>query len=76
MENNKKSSLEENKDLIDIRTVNIDTELPKEKRIENYIQQIKNPYQFRCGKMVVQIFFADTEVTLDECLKQYIRMVE
>lgn len=70
------SSLEEKEDLIDIRTVRIDTNLPKEKRIESYIQQIKNPYKFKYGNMIIQTYFTETEITLNDRLKQYIRMTE
>ena len=60
--------------LVDIRTVKIDMNLPKEQRIENYLQQIKNPYLFKCGDVVVQSIFADTEITLNDRLKQYFRI--
>lgn len=70
------SLLEENEDLVDIRTVKIDTKLPKKKKIESYIHQIKNPYKFKYGNMIIQIYFTETEITLDDRLKQYIRMVE
>lgn len=61
-------------DLVDIRTVNIDMDLPKNQRIQSFIKQIKNPYLFRCGDMVIQSVFSDTEITLDERLKQFFRI--
>ncbi|WP_313070066.1 DUF6870 family protein [Lacrimispora sp.] len=61
-------------DLVDIRTVNIDMDLPKDQRIQSFIKQIKNPYLFRCGDMVIQSVFSDTEITLDERLKQFFRI--
>ena len=36
-------------ELVDIRDVSIDRTLPKEERVRSFIQQIKNPYCFRCG---------------------------
>lgn len=61
-------------DLVDIRTVNIDMDLPKDQRIQSFLKQIKNPYLFRCGDMVIQSVFSDTEITLDERLKQFFRI--
>ena len=59
--------------LRDIRDVRINTALPKEQRIQDYIRQIGNPYCYRHGKYVVKISFANTEVTLEDRLLDYIR---
>ncbi|WP_312061227.1 DUF6870 family protein [Anaerotignum sp.] len=61
-------------DLIDINDVEIQTELPREERIADFIRQIKNPYLFKCGNVVVKIEFSDTVTTLTEQMKQYMRM--
>lgn len=71
---------------IDIRTVNPDTlvdindtkvkeELPKEERILDFIRQIRNPYCFRCGKVVVKISFHDTDATLEDRMENLLRMM-
>lgn len=62
-------------DLTDIRNVLIDPKLGKEERIMDFIMQIKNPYLFRCGNLVVQSVFADTDVTLTDRLKQYFNIL-
>ena len=62
-------------DLTDIRNVLIDPGLRKEERIMDFIMQIKNPYLFRCGNLVVQSVFADTDVTLTDRLIQYFKTV-
>ncbi len=36
-------------DLADIRDVNVDPNLPYEERLRSYIEQIKNPYMYRCA---------------------------
>ena len=59
--------------LRDIRDVKINTALPKAQRIQDYIRQIGNPYCYRHGKYVVKISFADTHVTLEDRLVDYIR---
>ena len=46
-------------DLVDIRSVVVDTSLPPEQRMMDYLEKIKNPYCFRCGDAVVSIHFAD-----------------
>jgi len=61
-------------DLIDINDVKIQTELPREERIADFIRQIKNPYLFKCGNVVVKIEFSESVTTLTEQMKQYMRM--
>ncbi len=56
--------------LADIRDVTVDPKLPKEKRIAEFLRQIKNPYCFTCGKFIVRAQFADNGVSLEDCLKQ------
>ena len=58
--------------LADIRDVKIDANLPKEERVKQYIEQIKNPYCFRCGKTIVKVRYADTDVTFTEKWENYI----
>ena len=41
--------------LVDIRDISIHTELPREERVLDFIRQIRNPYCFRHGKIVVKI---------------------
>lgn len=60
-------------DLVDIRDVHIDRTLPKEERVRQFVQQIKNPYCFKCGDVVVKTRFADTDVTLEERMEHYLR---
>jgi len=59
--------------LVDIQTVTVDTSLPKEERMRDFIRQIKNPYLYRHGKYVVKITFSDTDITLEQRLADYVR---
>lgn len=59
--------------LIDINDVTIDMNQPKEQRLSSYLNQIKNPYLFRCGEYVVRLKFAQTEATLKDKLNAYVR---
>jgi len=58
--------------LVDIRDVKVNTSLPREDRLLDYLSQIKNPYCFRHGKTVVKVSFADTEATLEDRLEKYL----
>ncbi len=57
-------------DLVDIRDVAVDPNLPKEERIAEFLRQIKNPYHFKCGKFTVRARFTEGGPSLEECLKQ------
>ena len=58
--------------LVDIRDVVVNTSLPKEERLLNYLDQIKNPYCFKCGKTVVKVSFTDTQATIEDRLEKYL----
>ena len=60
-------------ELVDIRDVSIDRTLPKEERVRSFVKQIKNPYCFRCGDVIVKTSFANTETTLEDCVEHYLR---
>ncbi len=62
--------------LVDIRDVKINHELPKEERILDYIRQIKNPYCFKHGKIIVKVSFSDTEDTFEQRFESYLRSVK
>lgn len=61
-------------DLVDIRDIHIDTQLPLEDRIQSYLQQIKNPYICRYGNLVIESTFGGEGQTLTECMQKLIRM--
>lgn len=58
--------------LVDIRDVNIDMDWPREKRIEEFIRQIKNPYCFKVGKIAVKVEFSDGDATFEDRVKEYL----
>ncbi len=57
--------------LADIREVQIDGKLPREQRFRDFLGQIRNPYCYRCGRIVVKISFSDTDATLEDRLEHY-----
>lgn len=61
-------------DLVDIKDIVINPALDKNKRIQSFVEQIKNPLCYRCGDYVVKISFAeDSERTIDRCFEDYLR---
>ena len=52
--------------LVDIRDGKIDRSLPMEERVKSFIEQIKNPYQFKVGDTVVKVSFANTQNTITD----------
>lgn len=58
--------------LVDIREVQVDGRLPREQRFQDFLRQIRNPYCYRCGKMVVKVSFSDTDATLENRLEHYL----
>ena len=52
--------------LVDLRTVKINTDLPKEERIRDFIRQVGNPYCYRIGKYVVHLSFSGNSRTAQE----------
>lgn len=57
--------------LIDIRNVVIDTTKPCKDRINGFIEQIGNPYCYLDDGIVVEIGYANTQVSLQERLVSY-----
>ena len=52
-----------------LEQVKIDTSLPCEQRIKNYVEQIGNPYCYLDGDIIVSLGFSDTGVCLKDQLK-------
>ena len=59
--------------LVDIATVEIDRSLPRAEQMKQFLEQIKNPYLYKCNGVVVKIAYATTESTIEDRLEQYIR---
>lgn len=56
------------KNLVDIKNVCVDKTLPKEERIKEYVRQIKDPYNFKCGKFTVSVSFCENGLSLEDCI--------
>ena len=49
----------------------IDPKSSKEEKLRSFLEQIKNPYRFRCGSHIVRVSFSETDRTLEDCLEDY-----
>ena len=52
--------------LVDIRNVNIEMELTREERVKSFVDQIKDPYCFKVGTVVVNVSYSDSGATLND----------
>ena len=59
--------------LVDVTGIVIDESLSKEERKAEYIRQVRNPYCFRVGDVVVKNVYSNDGVTLQERFEQFAR---
>ncbi len=59
-------------DLVDIDSVQVDIDLPIEERIKQYVAQVKNPYRFRAGGLIVNIEHLNNGLTLESAFSSYL----
>ena len=64
-------------ELVDINDVNIDESLPMYERICSYIDQVKNPYCYKVGNIVVKVDYTEDAPTFIELFERMIaRQIE
>ena len=61
-----KSDVIDRDQLVDLRTVRVNTDLPKRERLLDYKRQIKTPNCYKIGKYVVCLSFSDTGLSAQE----------
>ncbi len=54
--------------LVDVTKIVIDESLAKEERVKEYLRQVKNPYCFKVGDVVVKCSYSNDGVTLKDRL--------
>ena len=57
--------------LVDVTRIRIDEGLPKEERVREFVRQVKNPYCFRVGNVVVKNVYSNDGVSLRERVEQF-----
>ena len=51
--------------LVDVTTIKIDESLSREERVAEFLRQVKNPYCFRVGNMIVKNVYSNNGVRFD-----------
>ena len=59
--------------LVDIRDIIIDKSMPIEERMKSYVEQIKTPYKFKVGDVIVKVSFSNSQNTISD---NFIGMIE
>ena len=58
--------------LADMSGVALDPSLPKVERMTRFLEQVKNPYCFRLGDMVIKLEFADNAPPLQDVMTSFL----
>ena len=53
--------------LVDIRDGKLDSSMGQAERVKSFLAQIKNPYCFRVGDVVVNVAYTKGGATLNDC---------
>lgn len=62
-------------ELVDIRTVDVDSSDPVEVRVQKYLDQMKNPYLFRVSSTKVKLIFDTGDRTLEDAMRGYLKSI-
>lgn len=62
-------------ELVDIRDVVIDKSLTLEERVKSYVEQIKDPYCFKVGDVVVRVSYAGKDKSLTDSFTSMIASI-
>ncbi len=53
-------------DLIDLGDIHIKEELSKEERMKEFIRQVKNPYCYKVGNIIIKASYSEGGVSFEE----------
>ena len=59
-------------DLVDIRNIKINVNQPIQEKIVDFVKQVKNPYLFKVGDVVVKVNFNNNGSTFQEKFENYL----
>jgi len=59
--------------LVDIQDTEVNPNKPLPERMMEHIQQIRNPYCYRFGDMLVKVSYSNTTTTMEERMEGYFR---
>ena len=61
--------------LADINEVDVDRKLNKQERIKEFIRQIKDPYCFKCGDIIVESRYSANGLFYEDCLQNIFKNI-
>lgn len=59
----------------DISNLKIDTNIPQSERILKYMKDVKNPYNFRVGDMLVKVEYDNKGKNLQGVVEDYLKNI-
>ena len=62
-------------DVVDIQQIKIDDGLSQQEKRREFIRQVKNPYCFRVGKVIVKASYSGNGVSLNERFEELVMFV-
>lgn len=62
-------------DVVDIQQIKIDDGLSQQEKRREFIRQVKNPYCFRVGKIIVKASYSGNGVSLNERFEELVMSV-
>lgn len=62
-------------DVVDIQQIKIDEGLSQQERRREFIRQVKNPYCFRVGKVIVKASYSGNGVSLNDRFEELVMSV-
>ena len=62
-------------DVVDIQQIKIEEGLSQQERRREFIRQVKNPYCFRVGNVIVKASYSENAVSLNERFEELVMSV-
>lgn len=59
-------------ELVDLRDIKISDDLPQSQRVGKFVEQVKNPFCFKVGKIAVSVGFTHDGVTFEQIMENYL----
>ena len=69
----KKRNTPDKSQLVNIENIVIDENKSQEERIKEFYRQIKNPYRFLCGDVIVNVMFTKNGKSFEDTLKDFFK---
>ena len=70
---NSNVNITQKKDIDKIENIKIDNSLPKERRIIDFLESVKNPYMFEINGSKVKFEFSEKGLSINQCFENLIK---